>query len=69
MLNKIEKRGLVKTFEDWKILWQISEDKAEFLTIAYANTLNLVKVVDNVIQYMQEKLDFSTKSFPLLLEK
>lgn len=80
MLNKIEKRGLIKTFEDWKILRQIrnlfshdypdsDEDKAEFLTIAYANTLNLVKVVDNVIQYMQEKLDFNMKSFPFLLKK
>ncbi len=79
-LNKIEKRGIIKTFEEWKLLRQIrnlfshdypdsDEDKAEFLSIAYSNTQNLVEVVDNVIQYMQEKLDFNMKSFPFLLKK
>ncbi|MES2199424.1 MAG: hypothetical protein V4489_04580 [Chlamydiota bacterium] len=74
MLNKMEKREIIKTFEDWKLLRYIrnlfsrdypetDSEKAEALNIAHSNTLALIKVMDNVIKYMQEKLDFPMNNF------
>ncbi len=77
MLNKMEKRGIIKTFEAWKLLRYVrnlfshdypetDEQKAETLNIAYSNTLSLLKVVDNVIKYMEDKLNLPMKNFPPL---
>ena len=77
MLNKMEKRGIIKTFEAWKLLRYVrnlfsydypetDDQKAETLNIAYSNTLSLLKVADNVIKYMEDKLNFPMKNFPPL---
>lgn len=78
ILNKMEKRGVIKSFEEWKLLRYIrnlfshdypetDDDKAETLSIAYSNTLNLVSTVDSVIRYMQEKIHFPMSNFPYLI--
>jgi hypothetical protein len=78
ILNKMAKRGII-TFEEWKELRNIrnlfshdypetDEEKAEMLNIAYSGTLKLVKTVDNVIDYMEKKINFSMEHFPLLLQ-
>ncbi len=79
-LNKMEKRGILNSFDEWKGLREIrnlfshdypetDEEKAEILNIAYVNTLKLVKTVDNIINYVKRNLEFSMNSFPLLLNK
>ncbi len=78
MLNKMEKRGVLNSFEEWKELREIrnlfshdcpetDEEKVEALNIAYLNTLKLLCTVDNVIIYMKSKLGFSMIEFPFLL--
>ena len=80
MLNKMEKRGIIKTFEAWKLLRYVrnlfsydypetDDQKAETLNIAYSNTLSLLKVADNVIKYMEDKLNFPMKNFGKNLRK
>ena len=80
ILNKMEKRGVIKSFEEWKMLRYIrnlfshdypetDNDKAEALSIAYSNTLNLVRTLDSVIQYMQEKVHLPMDKFPFLIKK
>ena len=77
ILNKMEKRGIINTFEEWKLLRYIrnlfshdypetDEEKAETLNIAYSNTPSLIKVLNNVINYMQDKMNFPMKNFPPL---
>ncbi len=79
ILNKMEKRRIIKTFDEWKMLRYIRNlfshdcpetdtEKAETLNIAYSNTLLLVQVVDNVIKYMEDTLNFSMTDFPPLTE-
>ncbi|MBM3197758.1 MAG: hypothetical protein FJZ58_00695 [Chlamydiae bacterium] len=80
ILNKMEKRKIIKSFEEWKFLRKIrnlfshdypetDEDKAEILYVAYTSTMDLLIVVDNIIQYMQRQFNFPIDSFPLLVEK
>lgn len=80
ILNKIEKRQIINSFDEWKLLRRIrnlfshdypetDEDKADALTEAFFHVVNLVSVVDNVCRYMQEKNDFNMKGFPSLIEK
>lgn len=80
VFHKMEKRKIIKISNNWKLLRYIRNlfshdypatdaDKAESLNVAYDNTLNLVNVVENVIEYMEEKLKFNMKDFPSLIKK
>jgi hypothetical protein len=80
IFNKMEKRGIIQSFEDWKKLRNIrnlfshdypetEEEKAETLNSAFSGTLNLVETLDNIIRYMEKQLNFPMKSFPILLQK
>ncbi len=77
ILNKMEKREILHSFEDWKQLREIrnlfshdypetDEEKVEILNLAYTHTLKLVVIVDKVIEYMKSKLNFSMDQFPFL---
>lgn len=79
ILNKMEKRRILNSFEDWKSLREIrnlfshdypetDEEKAESLNVAYENTLKLIVIVDTIIEYMKKTLDFSMEQFPYLLQ-
>ncbi len=80
ILNKMEKREILKSFEDWKELRDIrnlfshdypetDEEKAEALNAAYSGTLKLLETLEKVIDYMEKKLNFSMKQFPLILNE
>ena len=80
ILNKMEKRLILNSFNDWKELREIrnlfahdypetDEEKAEILNVAYSITLKLVSTIDNVIDYMVRKLEFSMSQFPFLIGK
>lgn len=79
ILNKMEKRRIIQTFESWKVLRRIrnlfshdypetEDEKAETLNIAYANTLNLIDVLNNVISYMENKCQFPMSEFSVLIK-
>lgn len=78
VLNKMEKRGILNSFEEWKQQREIrnlfshdypetDEEKVETLNVAYENSLKLVGIVDSVIEYMKRALGFSMDQFPFLL--
>ncbi|MCE5293756.1 MAG: hypothetical protein LLF94_03985 [Chlamydiales bacterium] len=78
ILNKMEKREILRSFEEWKELREIrnlfshdypetEEEKAEILNLAYTHTLQLVVTLDRVIEYMKKKLDFTMNQFPFLV--
>ncbi len=78
ILNKMEKREILHSFEEWKELREIrnlfshdypetDEEKVEILNLAYAHTLQLVVTLDKVIEYMKSKLSFTMNQFPLLV--
>jgi hypothetical protein len=80
ILNKMEKRGLISSFNEWKSLRNIrnqfshdypesDEEKADILNIAYSNTTKLVSIVDNVIDYAHNKIKLSMDKFPYLIRK
>jgi uncharacterized protein with HEPN domain len=80
VLNKMEKRGVLSSFDEWKQLREIrnlfshdypetDEEKVEVLNIAYANTLKLVLTVDNIIGYVKKTLDLPMNQFTLLMVK
>ena len=80
ILNKMEKRRILNSFNEWKELREIrnlfahdypetDEEKAEILNVAYSITLKLVSTIDNVIDYMVRKLEFSMSQFPFLIGK
>lgn len=77
-LHKMEKRGILTSFEEWKQLREVrnlfvhdypetDEEKVEALNTAHSNTLKLISIIDSVINYMK-KWDFSMTQFPLLLK-
>lgn len=80
VLNKMEKRKIIASFDDWKALRNIrnlfshdypetDEEKCDILNIAYSNSLKLIGMVDNVIFYIQNKLNFPMDQFSYLLKK
>jgi hypothetical protein len=80
ILNKMEKRQIIESFGDWKLLRNIrnlfshdypetEDDKADALNEAFSHTVNLVTVVDNVSIYMLKKELFSMNDFPFLIKK
>lgn len=79
VLNKMEKRGIINSFEEWKELREIrnlfshdypetDEEKVESLNMAYANSLKLVGIVDSVISYIIKKVQLPMEQFPFLLQ-
>ncbi len=79
ILNKMEKREILSSFEEWKQLREIrnlfshdypetDEEKVEILNLAHSHALKLVEIVDKVIVYMINILDISMVQFPLLLQ-
>lgn len=79
-LNKMEKRGIIQSFDDWKALRNIrnlfahdypetDQSKVETLNIAYLNTPKLINVLDTTTKYMQETLHLNMDQFPSLAKK
>ncbi len=79
-LNKMVKRGIINSFDDWKKLRNIrnlfshdypdsDKEKAEALNIAYSFSLKLIGTLDNVIKYMEQTLNLPLKEFPPLIKK
>ena len=79
ILNKMEKRGILNSFLDWKELREVrnlfahdypetDEEKADVLNVAFWHIPKLIKTVNNIITYMQNKLKFGMDEFPLLKE-
>lgn len=80
MLNKIEKRQIFCSFDDWKELRNIrnlfahdypetEDQKAEALNIAYRQTFKLIEMLNNVRKYAEEKVEFSMDKFDYIRKK
>lgn len=77
VINKIDKRKIITSFEDWKKLREIrnlfshdypdsDEQRAEALNVAYHHTMPLIKTLDNTKSYVEKHLKISMQQFPFL---
>ncbi|MFI5343921.1 MAG: hypothetical protein ACHQUC_06845 [Chlamydiales bacterium] len=77
IINKIEKRRIISSFEGWKNMREIrnlfshdypenDEQLAEAINIAYKNSAGLISVLNNVKLYVQEHIKIPMHAFPLI---
>lgn len=80
VINKIEKRHIIPSFESWKKIREIrnlfshdypesDEQRSESINTAYENTMILIETLDNINAYVQRSLKLPMKGFPLLNKK
>lgn len=79
IINKMEKREIISTFEQWKQLREIrnlfSHDypdddtqRADSLNLAFDHTFKLIDTLDHVKAYVEKRINLPMGQFPFLSE-
>jgi transposase len=80
IINKMDKRGIISSFEEWGQLREIrnlfshdypdsDEQRAESLNLAFGNTMKLIDTLDNVKKYVEREIKMPMKNFTFLVPK